>query len=497
MIGNPPYVQIQKLPKDVKTVYQNQNYHTFTATGDLYCLFYEQGWQLLKESGLLCYITSNKWMKANYGKKLRSFLISQSETLNVIDFGMTQNFGSATTYTNILLFSKKESDSKTFPACYMQNDYSKSVNLRTYVKNNSIDLEQKKDSSWVILPKKHFEIKKEVVKQGKPLNSSDWDISIYRGVLTGYNDAFYIDETQKNMFISQDPKNAEIIKPLLRGRDVRKYGSQFDKVWMISTFPALNLDIDEYPIMKRYLKEFLPKLKQSGETFIGADGSSQKTRKKTGNEWFETQDQIAYHEEFSKPKIIYPNMTKWMPFFYDKKGEFYTNQKCFILTTTETEPLAYLTAFLNSPLFKFCFKNEFPELLGETYELSKVFFEKIPVKKIGADIAVFFEKLVDYVQFLKEIEEKLVEASYFEQIIDALVYELYFPEEIKAGGISFIEELQAYNLPNISDLTDLEKMPVVHKVFEELYDKEHPIRRGIYFLDSIEIVRHIKESLRK
>ena len=155
--------------------------------------------------------------------------------------------------------------------------------------------------------------------------------------------------------IAADTKNEKIIKPILRGRDVQKYTAEFADCWLIATFPAKNINIDKFPILKTYLETFLPKIKHTGETFV-ENGTTIYTRKKTSNKWFETQDQIAYFKEFEKPKIIYPNMTKYMPFIYDKKTHYFCNDKAFIITG---EALEYLVAFLNSKLFKFCFKDNF------------------------------------------------------------------------------------------------------------------------------------------
>ncbi|MGV0938914.1 TaqI-like C-terminal specificity domain-containing protein, partial [Empedobacter falsenii] len=149
---------------------------------------------------------------------------------------------------------------------------------------------------------------------------------------------------------------------LLRGRDIKRYSYDFADLYIITTFPSLKIDIELYPAVKEHLLSFgYDRLKQTGDK-----GS----RKKTNNKWFETQDSISYWDDFSIQKIIYPNMTKFLPFVYDLDG-VYVNQKCFIITG---ENIAYLTAFFNSKIFKCCFKDNFPELQGGTRELSKIFF---------------------------------------------------------------------------------------------------------------------------
>ena len=223
----------------------------------------------------------------------------------------------------------------------------------------------------MILSEIEQRIKAKIEAIGTPLK--EWNVNIYRGVLTGYNDAFIIDKAKKEEILAncqsdeERKKTDELIRPILRGRDIKRYGYEFADLYIITTFPSLKIDIELYPAVKQHLLSFgYDRLKQTGEK--GA-------RKKTNNKWFETQDSIGYWEDFYKQKIVYPNMTKFMPFFLDNEN-FLVNQKCFIMTG---EKLAYLTAFLNSNIFKICYRDNFPELQGGTRELSKIFFEQIKI----------------------------------------------------------------------------------------------------------------------
>ena len=246
-------------------------------------------------------------------------------------------------------------------------------------------------------------IKAKIEAIGTPLK--DWDINIYRGILTGYNEAFIIDKAKKEEILAnckteeELQRTAEIIRPILRGRDIKRYGYEFADLYIITTFPSLKIDIESYPAVKQHLLSFgYDRLKQTGDK--GA-------RKKTNNKWFETQDSISYWEEFFKHKIVYPNMTKFMPFLLDKKN-FMTNQKCFIMTG---EKLAYLTAFFNSNIFKICYRDNFPELQGGTRELSKIFFEQVKIPDIEDIIDIDFDILVDDVQELRDNASKRLERA--------------------------------------------------------------------------------------
>ncbi|MDB4560897.1 Eco57I restriction-modification methylase domain-containing protein [Akkermansiaceae bacterium] len=437
IIGNPPYIQIQKFPADQKALWQSQNYETYAATADIYCLFYERGAQLLKQGGSLVYITSNKWMRAGYGKKLRHFFSEKVDTESVIDFGMAQNFGAATTYTSILRFYNQAPDDRVL-TCYAADAKLAMSNPAAYFKENAIERPNLSAEPWVVLSKQRQVIKTLVESQGTALK--DWGIEILYGIKTGLNVAFYIDTEQRKQLIQADPSSEEIIVPLLKGRDVEAYGNSWEGDWMISTFPSLKLREQNIPSpIITHLRKFYPKIKQTGEEFINSDGKKEKARKKTDNKWFETQDAIGYHQEFTKPKIIYPNMTKFLPFYYDRKDGFYGNQKCFIITS-EHGHLGFLTAFFNSSLFKCCFRDNFPELLGNTYELSKIFVELIPIKKPNIQEDELFEKLVPLAQFAKA-QGQLDAYSFLEGLIDACVMECYFGEHMAERDLCFISAI--------------------------------------------------------
>ena len=267
-----------------------------------------------------------------------------------------------------------------------------------------------------------MQIKRKIEEKGIPLK--DWDICINYGIKTGFNDAFIIDGAKRKELIEQDPKSDEIIRPLLRGRDIKRYSHEFADLYLITTFPSLKIDIEEYPAVKAHLLSFgYNRLKQSGDK-----GS----RKKTNNKWFETQDSIGYWEDFFRPKVIYPNMTKFLPFVYDNK-DFLTNQKCFVITGEKVE---FLTAFLNSSVFKYCFRDNFPELQGGTRELSKIFFDKIPVLRVDEKINQEFKNLVIHLQqnSINGLSTKEIEVK-----IDEKIFELYFLSEEEQKIIGFIQ----------------------------------------------------------
>ena len=227
IIGNPPYIQLQKMGA-LSDSLQKVSYETFARTGDIYSLFYELGANILKQKGLLTYITSNKWMRAAYGESLRKFFAEKTNPLILIDFGGTQIFDTATVDTNILMLSKESNQLKTM-ACIVKEKVLN--NLSDYFRLHSTNSQFISSESWGILSDIEQSIKAKIEAVGTPLK--DWDIRINYGIKTGFNDAFIIDGKKKDELIAEDPKSAEIIRPILRGRDIKKYSYDFADLWII------------------------------------------------------------------------------------------------------------------------------------------------------------------------------------------------------------------------------------------------------------------------
>lgn len=372
VIGNPPYVQLQSMG-DMSEKLKNCGYETFDKGADLYCLFTERGYQLLKKGGIQSFIMPNKWMLVAYGKPLRKFL-SKTGLRQILNFGDIQFFEEATTYVCIFVTQKSEPSDDLKVLSLNRKTYH--GDFMTEVEKNLYNYPTSKfgESEWSIQPYNDARKLDQMMLNSKELK--DLPISIYRGILTGYNEAFYIDEDTRQKLIAADSKSSELIKPMVRGRDISAYFiTGFE--YLIGTFPSLKLDIENYQAIKQHLLSFdYDRLKQTGEP--GA-------RKKTSGQWFETQDSIAYYQEFAKPKIIYPNMTSVFPFMYDESGML-CNQKCFILTAHDVSiSLLFLNAVFNSSLAKLWIWFNCPELQGGTREISKVYFEHFPVPQANEE----------------------------------------------------------------------------------------------------------------
>ena len=499
IIGNPPYIQIQTFTITQKESWKKQNYQTFEATGDIYCLFYEKGNQILRNNGILSYITSNKWMRAGYGESTRNYFCENTNPLLLIDLGGFSVFDFATVDTNILLFKKIEKSyiyeqdnllsciisNKTI-ACSIQKDFKNNYSLQEYVKKNQVILDNLTKESWIILSKKEFDIKKKIEEKGIPLK--DWDILINRGVTTGLNEAFIIDEKKKTELIKLDPKNAEIIKPILRGRDIKKYKSEFANLWIISTFPSLKINIDKYPLIRDYLKTFGKKIEQTGEIYIDELGNKITSRKKTSNEWFETQDAIAYYKEFEKEKIVWQRITAEPTFCFSKKGEMTLDSMAFLSSFIPNEG-KYIISILNSKVISFYVSKVVHQYGSTGYRLSNQYVENLPIPKISPEEQKPFEIMVDLVIFAKENSFEQ-ESKTFESIIDALVYDLYFPEEMKKGNCYITDRIKEKVMPFKNDDTEELKKEYVKELYN-FFLNDKKIYGSLIYNSLIDVVKII------
>jgi hypothetical protein len=274
--------------------------------------------------------------------------------------------------------------------------------------------------SWVILSPIEQSIKRKIEAVGTPLK--DWDIQINYGIKTGFNDAFIISTEKRNEILSncktedERKRTAELIRPILRGRDIKRYGYVNNGLYLINTHNGVRgriprIKIEDYPAVKAHLDQYWDRIA---------------TRADKGDTPYNLRN-CAYLEDFLKPKIIYPNMTKYMPFVFDDKM-YLTNQKCFIITG---KCVAYLTPFFNSSLFKYCFRDSFPELQGGTRELSKIFFDKIPVYEVSDAQNLQFQEAVEDIQneYTKQKAQR----------IDSMLFDLYALTADERKVIGFVE----------------------------------------------------------
>jgi len=361
VIGNPPYIQLQDEGGKLAKLYRQAKFNTFSSMGDIYQLFYEKGIVLLKKKGHLCYITSNKWMRAGYGETSRKYFAEQSQPKILIDLAGEKVFENATVDVNILLLQKTAYTQST---CALRGGLDCLENRSDSSKLSGQSIEfPKNGNSWVILSDIEQRIKQKIEAVGRPLK--EWDIKIYRGILTGCNDAFIINKEKRDELIKKCPKSAEIIRPILRGRDIKRYGYDFADTYLLNVHNGIRekgippINIDDYPAVKAHLDQYWDK--------ISIRDDRGKTPYNLRN--------CAYMDDFSKPKLIWTDIACKPSFVFSDKEIYFLNT-AYMLSGNH---LSYLLHILNSKLITFYFMHTATGLGDKGLRLFKIFVEKIPV----------------------------------------------------------------------------------------------------------------------
>ena len=453
IIGNPPYIQLQKMGREVDE-YEKKNYTSFARTGDISVLFYEWCMSLLRKGGYLTFITTNSWIRSDYGRKLQKFFEGNDvNPMMLIDFFTFQVFRDVTVRTNILMLQKADNQNRLMCCTVNDNKAFRLKDLGKFYEENREEHSFKGKSPWVFLDEEKEQIKAFVSSLGKVLGDDSWSLRINRGVPTGLNDAFWISGAEYKVISEQDPKSAEIIKPMLRGRHIDSYRYQWNDLYLICTFPSRDYHIDDYPAIKNhllsyakgkliekgyrwvaddYLEEFcIKKLEQTGneisingEKIYFSAAQCEKSRKKTTNKWFEVQDSISFYADFDKKKIIYPNQTTHLSFYLDTEG-YYINQKAYMIVGNH---LGYLTAFFNSALFRYCFTENFPIIQGAGREMNESIFKRIPVKDVTDEEDAEYERRVMEIQQMKRDDQQTEEKEHELDLMILAHYGITDPE---------------------------------------------------------------------
>ena len=412
VIGNPPYIQLQRNGGRLGKRYKDAGYTTFARTGDIYQLFYEKGCQLLTpQHGLLSYITSNSWLKAEYGKSTRRYFSEWHTPLKLLEMGK-DIFDNTIVDTNILIVREGK-----------HNEISKAVDMdRLPVKAFPPDenlwgtVRPQGDKPWRALTAIEQAIMDKIESIGTPLK--EWDVSIYIGIKTGLNDAFVIDDATRQALVAADPHSAEIIKPVLRGRNIQRWRAQWAGLWLIDTHngygdvPAIN--VADYPAVKNHLDRFYKRLEK---------------RQDKGRTPYNLRN-CAYHEEFTKEKLFWRRVASEGFISYVNADEIYCVNAVGMITGNS---LKYLCAFLNTKLVSWFMHRNLPTSGTGTFHWEKLYVEHLPIPKITATEQRPFMRLVDSILAAKDADSS-TNTSELEAKIDRLCYHLYglTDEEIAA-----------------------------------------------------------------
>lgn len=443
IIGNPPYIRQEEL-KELKP-HLAKNYKVYKGTSDIYTYFYELGFNVLKDrGGVLSYITSNKYTRAGYGEALREFLLKNVKFLEYTDLNGIKVFDSATVDTSILCFEKSKSKDNKFKYLALSNEILKTCayNIGLYKDFAEFSQNSLSKESFTFSDENTSALKAKIERIGTPLK--EWHgLNIYRGILTGYNEAFIITTEKRNEILAnckdeaEKERTAKLIRKMLRGRDIKRYSYEWAGLWVIF-IPWHFPNVEKPKTMlenEQDLKEQYPSLYK--HLLSHKERLSKRNKEETGirYEWYCLQRWGAnYYQEFEKEKIVYSEIVRKPQFYLDVNLNFYAEATSFILTG---ENLKYLIAFLNNDFVAFIFKTFYAGgNLGENgFRYKKAFLEKLPIPKINSKNQKLANELVNLVdEILKAKEQdKNANTQELENKINSLVYKLYnlTEEEIK------------------------------------------------------------------
>ncbi|HED6154054.1 TPA: class I SAM-dependent DNA methyltransferase [Campylobacter coli] len=424
IIGNPPYIRQEEL-KELKP-HLAKNYKVYKGTSDIYTYFYELGFNVLKENGILSFITSNKYTRAGYGEALREFLLKNTYILKYIDLNGIKVFDSATVDTSILCFEKSKSKDNKFKYLALSNEILKTCayNIGLYKDFAEFSQNSLSKESFTFSDENTSALKAKIERIGTPLK--EWQgLNIYRGILTGYNEAFIITTEKRNEILAnckdeaEKERTAKLIRKMLRGRDIKRYSYEWAGLWVINTHNGYKnqngekveaINIENYPSLKKHFDEFYPQLEKRADKGLAPYNLRN----------------CAYIEEFEREKIVYSEIVRKPQFYLDTKLNFYAEATSFILTG---ENLKYLIAFLNNDFVAFIFKTFYAGgNLGENgFRYKKAFLEKLPIPKINSKNQKLADELINLVdEILKAKEQdKNANTQELENKINSLVYKLY------------------------------------------------------------------------
>ncbi len=456
IIGNPPYIEHKKL-KSISSVLKEQ-YETYSGTADIYVYFYEKGIKLLAKNGVLCYITSNKFIKTSYGEKLREYLVKR-KIEQIIDFTDVHVF-EALVASCIVVTSEIKNRGNVLVS-FANDELTNFSNLNEFILGHELLIEQKTlgINIWQLQSDDKLHIKELIEKKGKVISSIK-SITINRGVTTGYNPAFVIDNITRKELIAEDSRSKEVIKKLLQGRNIKRWGYESTDEFLIFTRKGIN--IKNYPPIQRHLKGFKEKL----EPGVG--------RKAGPYRWYEIQDNTAYYQDFEKEKIIWGLTSDKWTFAYDKQ-KHYLPSNGYILSSGDIE-IKYLLSLLNSKTLQFYFSFIGIMTAGGAYTLKQETIREMPIVGGTEKSRLPFITLVDFILYAYETEESNGDiVGELEKVLNGCVYELYFGEEMKKAGVDILALVEK----DLDGIKNLSPENAIAKIYEKWQEPKNEIRNRL------------------
>ena len=480
VIGNPPYVRHEELA-DYKPQFKRL-YECASGTADLYVYFYERSMQLLKPQGALSFITSNKWYRAGYGKALRTYLCSHAKLVSIIDFGDEAVF-TALAYPTILVAQKRDAPLNPPPEAdeVLVLNWNKEQTVEQFPllfseEAFAVSQTELKSDGWQLEPPLKRQLLKLMRLRGVPLGEY-CNGRFYRGPVTGLNEAFIIDGEQRAQLIADDGRSAEIIKPFLRGRDAKRWKVEQNNHWIVFTRPGI--DIGQFPAVLSYLKHFKKRLMPRPDSWDERQHGNWPGRKAGSYEWFEIQDNVAYWLEFESSKIVYPDIYLHQSFSWDTQG-LYPANTCYFIPTDQK----WLCGLLNAPAIEWFYEQIANRIQGGYLRAFSDRMQTVPIPPASQVQQAIIESLVSAVI---EIDDPRVE-----QLINGLVYELFFPDELHAAGIRLFDACESEHITRLATLQGAALQTEAEALAERIFSNSHQIYAMLFDLKALDVVRIIE-----
>jgi adenine-specific DNA-methyltransferase len=487
VLGNPPYVRQEKIKEQKPEL--KKHYECYTGTADLYVFFYERSINLLRQGGVFTFITSNKWLRSAYGAKLRGWLKRTTTVIRLIDFGDAEIF-KAIAYPCIVITTKGPSPLDSgFEALTWKPEWSLSE-ISKHSRDDSFTMIQTDlaPDAWRVETPSQLRLLERIKRAGQPLGKFVGD-RIYYGIKTGFNDAFVVPREIRDQLIGEHHSSAELIKPFLRGRDIKRWRVEFEEQYLL--FTRRGIQIDNYPAIKNHLKGFKGELEPMPADWNAESIGAWNGRKSGTYKWFEIQDNIAYWPEFEQPKIIVPAITNTSNYAPDTNG-FFSNDKTSIVIP---ESVPFTLAILNSQVSWYCTQQTFATKQGGFFELKPMYFSQLTIPRTTSQQ---HEEVLRISEYLIHLYTDTVTrsphpgAAFLERLMNGLVYELFFESEVHDSKLRFFDLLSQVESPDLKSIPQSQRTARIAEFHAVISNVNHPLYAALFALNSLEIVRIIE-----
>jgi len=481
VIANPPYVRHEDI-KDLTPVLKSEyHYECAASRADLYVFFYERSVKLLKPQGVLSFITSNKWYRAKYGENLRLFMATHTRLKNIIDFGDEAVF-TAIAYPTIVIATRRE---KTVQLKEAENivralNWTREHPVEQFpavfqTESFLVSQTELKKEGWQLEPPNKRQLLDRVRAAGRPLGDYV-NGRLYRGITTGLNEAFVIDEVIRNRLISESRNSAELIYPLIRGRDIKRWKIERDGLYIIAFPCGFYAELDRYPAIKSHLEKYEQGLRNRGQCKSSRNGAEEGQ-----HHWLELDNnpKADFLSEFEQAKIVYPDIALSPQFAWDTGNNYLVNT-AYMVAGVER----WLLAPLNSSVTAWFYSQISPQIQNRYFRFIAQYVQQLPIPSTPSDFKITLDAIVNTVLTTGDAR--------FEQLINGLVFELFFPDELHTANIHLFDACDQAGVGKLAALQGDALTKAAEKLAATIFANDHPIYAMLFDLQALEVVRIIE-----